>query len=493
MRLRSRAVAVATAAVVSGCVYPAPAVRGVGSAVTAGRPWVPPPQLRPERLTIDTAPRGVIPPDLLVRAAHLTLADVVDLALRNNPVTRLAWAQARAASATLGSAEGRYFPTVDASASLSRSRTVSTVGRVGGAERTQYGPALSLSYLLFDFGGRSGAVNVARENAFAAGFAYNTALQNTVLQVEGAFFTYAANRSLLNAEQGVVTEARANLAAAEQRRAVGLSTIADVLQARTALAQALLALETTQGDLQAARAGLALGMGLPPGASYDVSIPSALVPVRPVADSVDALIAEAVRDRPDLQAALANARAARAGVRVSRAAALPSLILNGSGGRTYSPAATQFAGTSYGLTLGLSIPLFNGFSRQYDIRAAQARADAATAQADLTRNQVIAQVFTSYYTLQTGTRRVATADALLASALQSEQVAAGRYRAGVGSIIDLLTAQSALANARAQQVGARWQWATALAQLAHDAGVLGARGETPVRLAPDTVRAGVLP
>ena len=55
------------------------------------------------------------------------------------------------------------------------------------------------------------------------------------------------------------------------------------------------------------------------------------------------------------------------------------------------------------------------------------------------------------------------------------------------AIIDLLTAQTALANARAQQVQSRWQWYTSLAQLARDAGVLGARGDTPFSFSPDSV------
>ena len=106
-------------------------------------------------------------------------------------------------------------------------------------------------------------------------------------------------------------------------------------------------------------------------------------------------------------------------------------------------------------------------------------------------------MFVSYYALQTAEARVATADDLLASAQQSVEVAAGRYREGVGSIIDLLTAQTALANARAQQVQSRWQWYTSLAQLARDAGVLGVRGDTPFsfstdsapsRPVPDTIR-----
>jgi outer membrane protein TolC len=79
---------------------------------------------------------------------------------------------------------------------------------------------------------------------------------------------------------------------------------------------------------------------------------------------------------------------------------------------------------------------------------------------------------------------VRSADDLLNSAEQSNDAALARYKAGVGGIIDLLTAQSALAAARAQQVQARWIWQTALAQLAHDAGALDVHGESNMKLAP---------
>ena len=48
----------------------------------------------------------------------------------------------------------------------------------------------------------------------------------------------------------------------------------------------------------------------------------------------------------------------------------------------------------------------------------------------------------------------------------------GRYKAGVGSILDLLTAQSALAEARSQEAQARSLWFLTIAQLAHSTGVL---------------------
>ena len=124
------------------------------------------------------------------------------------------------------------------------------------------------------------------------------------------------------------------------------------------------------------------------------------------------------------------------------------------------------------------MPVFTGFSNQYDVASASEQYQAALARADATKQQVIQQVFTAYYTLRTATNRVRTATDLLASATQSETVARERYREGVGSIVDLLVAQAALANARAQAVDVRWQWRTALAQLAHDVGVLNARGDT---------------
>jgi outer membrane protein len=203
--------------------------------------------------------------------------------------------------------------------------------------------------------------------------------------------------------------------------------------------------------------------------------------------SVDSVINATLRNRPDLAAARAQAAAAAAQVRVAQSAELPSVTLGSNAARTYTSPLATFAGPSYSVTLGLAFPLFNGFSRQYDLAAARAQADAISALADQTRQQVVTQVFVSYYALQTAEQRVATADDLLASAQQSVQVAAGRYREGVGSIIDLLTAQTALASARAQQVQSRWQWYTSLAQLARDTGVLGVRGDTPFTFTPDSL------
>ena len=477
--------------VIAGCSNP-PRVNGTaGASPSPSVPWkAPAGAIKPEQLVIP-AVTGAVPADLQERIRQLSLVDVVDLALRNNPATRASWAQARAAAATFGSARGAYYPNINGSATASRIQSAATLSRPAG-KRTEYAPSISLNYLLLDFGGRSGSIERARQNLFAANLGHNATLQNTVLQAEVAYFTYMATSALLSAERSAIAQAEASLTAAERRNKVGLATIADVLQARTALSQERLNLETTEGNLQAARGSLASALGLPANLPFELEPLPTVMPVGALTQSVDSVINEALRNRPDLAAARAQAAAAAAQIRVSRSAEFPALTLGSTAARTYST-PKAFDGPSYNISLGLAIPLFNGFSRQYDVAAARAQADAASALADQTRQNVITQVFVSYYALQTAEHRVATADELLASAQQSVQVAAGRYREGVGSIIDLLTAQTALANAQAQQVQSRWQWYTSMAQLARDAGVLGARGDTPFSFSPDSVVTGQTP
>jgi outer membrane protein TolC len=230
---------------------------------------------------------------------------------------------------------------------------------------------------------------------------------------------------------------------------------------------------------------LALSLGIPANLPYDVDSAPSLRSIAVLADSVDALIAGAVRARPDLAAARAEFESSRSQISAVRANRLPALVLNGTGGRTYTSSLPE-GGNNYAVSLGLRIPLFAGFSRIYDERQAKAEADAAAARAELLGQEVVFQVFSSYHSLQTAARRVRTADDLMASADQSSDVALARYKAGVGSVLDLLSAQTALAEARAQRVLARLQWYTSLAQLAHDAGVLDTNGGSSLRLLPDS-------
>ena len=458
-----------------------PSVSGVPGAPPApNRTWTPP----ADRVRADDSLSGaVVPPDLEARIHALTLTDVINIGLENNPTTRASWANARAAAALYGANRSTWLPTIDGAVTASRTQSVRP-GTAGVFTQNSLAPALNLNWLLWDFGGRTGTVGAAKETMIAADFTHNATLQNTVLLIQTAYFQYIATRALLAAQREAEAEADTNLAVAEEQHRVGIATIADVLQAKTAASQAELQREIVEGNLQTTRGALATSLGFPANLPFDLDSTAAEVPVGALADSVESLINVALQGRPDLQASRAQAAAAQDRYVQTRAALLPSLQATGTLGQTYNTSIP--AGTSnYTIQLGLKIPLFDGGTRAYSTAAASALADAARATTEGLRQQVILDVFSAYYSLQSATKQVHTADDLLASATESAAAALGRYRSGVGTLLDLLTAESALATARAQRVQARLNWNVALSLLARNAGVLDASGATGLHLVND--------
>jgi TolC family type I secretion outer membrane protein len=432
-------------------------------------PWNPPPEARAEQKPTPPPP---IPEKYLHEKTVLSLAEVIDIALRNNPATRASWAQARSAAAQLGQKRSEYYPEIDFGANVTRQKAT-TFGGASTFFQTSYGPSAALSWLLLDFGGRSGDIEEARQELFASDWTHNAILQRVVLEVTSSFYLYGNAKELLVAQEASVAESQRNYDAANERHAAGVATIADVLQAKTALSQDTLALETVRGQIQTIRGQLATAIGVPANIPVEIADLPETVDVNQVTGSIDALIEEAQRERPDLGAARAEAEKASAHISTTRAELLPTISAFGSANRiSYaSPPGVPYR-TTYTGGIQLSVPIFDGFRRVYDVRQAEEDARAARALAETLEQQVILQVWTSYFNVRTAAQRVQTSRDLLASAGQAADVTSGRYRSGVGSILDLLTSQRNLALARAQDVQARSDWYQSVAQLAHDTGVL---------------------
>lgn len=450
---------------------------GPNTSPSSGIPWTPP-RARASLTASSASPTDTLAARHATDRARWTLADLIDVALDRNPLTRGAWEQARAAAARYAGERSAYLPAIDANANYLRQKSATGPGRAQSEVRS-YGGTLDLSWLLFDFGGRESAVAVAHEALRAANWTHSAALQDVIYSVELAYFDYTTARALVAAGSSSLDEARQNLAGAEARHASGVATIADVLQARTALAAARLGLDEAEGQRSISRGALATALGLPANLTFEVAPDTLAPPVERTLEAVEAYLARARAERPDLAAAEALADQARAVARRTRAEGYPSLSAAGSLGRTYFDALDRDQPT-YSATLRLNVPLFTGFGHQQDVRAADAEARAARARADRVAQGVGLDVWTSYHELKTATQRVATTNELLTSATESHDVAAGRYRAGVGDILDLLQAQTALENARALQVRSRADWYLAVARLARDTGTLTRTSPLPM-------------
>lgn len=396
----------------------------------------------------------------------LDLAGVVDLALCNNPQTRQGWASARFQAAQVGVAQAAFLPALSASASLSEVHNEAA----GGGARTQRRIGADLAYVLYDFGARAASLENARQLFAAAAATRDATVQSVFLAAVQAFFQRQGSVAALEASRQSEKAALESFNAADARYRVGTATPADRLQARTAHAQAMLNRIAAEGAVKSAEGALANVMG------QDPTRPIALQPLPPAepgagfAADVAQLIETARNRRPDLAAAEAQYRAARAGIDAAQAAHLPTLSLGVGAARSQLAGQSAFDSSTIGLTL--SIPLFSGYATTYKVRAAEAQAELQAARREQTRLQVALDVWNAYSGLITATQSVKSAADLLESATLSEEMAAGRYKAGVGSILDLLTAQTALAAARLQRIQAGYNWYVARVLLAQSMGTL---------------------
>jgi TolC family type I secretion outer membrane protein len=408
----------------------------------------------------------------------LTLIQLTDIALDNNPQTRIAWATIRESEAGVELARAGYWPLITASYSYQRNKQVNFTGSSVGAQ-TRYGPSISLSYLLWNFGTRSGSLDAAKFALTAADLSNSQTMQDVILQVEQGYYQVLGLQALRDADEQNVNDAQTSLDAARQRKQSGLATIGDVYQAEAALAGAQLALQQTEGNLAIARGQLAIAAG------YSANQKLTLAPWQPDVSpqlpdqDVSTLLKQARQTRPELLASKAREQQAVASLEATRGQGLPSLALAASAGRSTSllnGASTSADSYSAGVTL--SVPLFAGFADQAAEHQAQAAVDIAQATTLQLQQQVELEVWQAYQKVRTAAATLTTTDAQLKSAQQAADVTAARYKNGLDSILDTLTAQATLANARVQQVQAHLNWFAALAALGHAVGGLGTPAST---------------
>lgn len=396
------------------------------------------------------------------------LDEVVDQALCHNPQTREVWFGARAQAAQVGVRRAAYLPSLEGIVTF----THSGIAANGADTFVDSGldTALVFDYLLFDFGGRAGSLESAVQDLWKTHWIHNAVLQNVTLAAVQGYYQLITARAAVEAAEASEKSSLESLQAARFRHRIGAASLADKLQAQTAYSQAKLGRERAAGDARIAQGALATLLGLAADYPLRLTPPRVQAPIEHREQDLRRLFASAQKARPDLQAAEAGVRAAQARVEVARASGLPKLSLVGSYGYDYADKLGNIS--TYSVGLSLRLPLFTGFDTTYRVRAAEEIVNVQAARRDTLRNQVAFDVWQAYQDLNTARENLGSSADLLASATQSEEVARGRYRAGAGSMLDLVQSQSSLANARLQRIGAQYSWFVAKATLAQALGQL---------------------
>jgi outer membrane protein TolC len=258
------------------------------------------------------------PPTVRIEPGKIySLAELIDLAEAHRK--DVAWENARAQAASVGIARSELFPTLSAVALAGVDRQEAPLGSQFYRQTIpNFQISLNLNYTIFDFGARRGRINAERARLLAANFTFNDVHRQLIYDVSQAYYRLvnaagqeeAAGASLVNAQN--VQQA------AEERLRNGLATLPDVLEARSATAQAQYALQAVLGAKQIAQGDLLTALGAPAHTPIRVQPLSELPMADSISDTVDEAIHRAFEQRPDLQAQAAEVRVARAERKPSR-------------------------------------------------------------------------------------------------------------------------------------------------------------------------------
>jgi outer membrane protein len=294
-----------------------------------------------------------------------------------------------------------------------------------------------------------------------------------------AYYRVLNSKGQEDAQEANLKNAQTVQDAAEARLHEGLATLPDVLEARSATAQADYDLQAAIGATEIAHGDLANALGISPTSQFQVqNIQDLHIPTE-LDDTVEKSIDRALSQRPDLMQQVEQVRAAGAEIKAAKTAYLPTLTFDGYGGlaringqQKQDPVVYSPNQETWDARLSLTWNLFDGFARENRLARAKADLKQAQAQVDTLRDQIENQVWAAYSTARTALRQQKAAAALLAAATESYNAALQSYNYGVRSQIDVVAAQRTLAAARTADVTARTQLLTGIAALAFQTGDL---------------------
>ena len=436
----------------------------------------------------------VEPPPALQAGHAYTLAELIDVGESHDPQTRIAWDQARDAALAAGVVRSAFLPELTASViggfqSGRQEKSLDGSQASGVSTLTGSISAISLKWLLFDFGGRAATLDMAKQASVISNIGFTAAHQNLIYRVSLAFYADAAARARQATAKQALNDAQAVQAAADARYAHGEGTVVEAAQARQATAQADYARIRADGAVDDARQALINAMGVSPLTRLTV----ADVPRRELSAQangpIDEVVSAALSRRPDVLGAYAARQASLAKVRAAKAEFMPKVFLSASGGYTSdnldAPALPGFGGEGTFLNLsgdrlggsvllGVTVPLFDGGVRAANLKRAHIDADRADEQLTQVRNEAAREVVSAATSVKTSVAAHQAAAALVAASQISFDAALAAYQHGVGSITDVTIAESKLLDARNVATDAYSAALSAAAGLAFSAGALGA-------------------
>ena len=404
---------------------------------------------------------------------QLTLLGAIEQVLCQSPQLQQALLLVSEQQAGVTVAQTAFRPRVAANAELATNRIPSSNSGSGSLSSSLTG-AIGVTWVLYDAGVRDANLLQARQVLSSGEAARQTALLNAVNEALRLYVEAAAASTRLEALAEAQDIARQSLAVAQARHEGMVASLAEKLQAQTALAQASLERVRAQGVWDTTQGLLALALGYPVATSITLAPVAQAFPTAVVTPSqahTTDWMRTVAQNHPRVRSAQADVQALQARLASVQAEGKPNVSLTVGAGSTrdLGSANSRFEHSLSG-SLVASVPLFDTTAQQAREQQIQAQLHSREAAVEQVQREVQAELWRNARQLDTETQNFDAATELLLVARQSHDITLGRYKAGVGSLLELLTTQTALGNARAQRTQAQLAQAQARLRLEVAAG-----------------------
>jgi outer membrane protein len=388
----------------------------------------------------------------------LSLDDALRLALQNNGLARAALAETDAADARLAAARANLYPSIDLSSSTTRTR-IEGGGAI--ADTTQRQNGFGLEWLLLDNGQRELRIRQSSRTAEATRQSTRDTVRRVLFQTARAYYEVLRRKELLQVADTAVRRAETLLEVAKAQAEVGAAPQKDVLQAEADLANARVQQIQARNALRLAETDLKRLIGW----ETQKPLPELTAPDAPPtpdpALSVEQLWQRARLQRPDLRDAELRLQISRLGLDAARLNSLLRLQISARGFREYEPNSR----TQGSLSIVASYPLFDGGLTRAALREAEASLQSAQFRLQQAERDAYAEVESALLSIREAFERLEASKIAVAAAQRNFDAAQESLREGVGTIVEVLTAQLALITAETNLVQATYDAAVAELQL----------------------------
>ncbi len=403
----------------------------------------------------------------LAAPVELSLDDSVALALKNNPALKIAQSDRDVAAWTVREKLADYGPSLDYTHNDRRAQAAPSALDPTPSPENSFNNTVTLSLPLYTGGRITGQVGQARLGLHIADQDVVKARQQLKLDATSAYFGVLAARNLLQVAQDSVDNLTAHLKNVQAQFDVGTVAKSDVLRSEVELANAQQDLIKKQNAYDVAVATLNNVIGLPHGTEIKLKED---LRYEQQGVTLDQSIGYAMKNRPEVIQADDSVLRAKEGVKVARSGFLPTVALTGSNGWNDDkfPGARN---SNWQVGLTTSLTLFDTNYTLSKVKEAEAGVVKADETARQTKDTVALGVRSEYLGMRESEKRIETSKVAVAKAEEDFAIAQVRYNAGVGTNLDVIDAQLALATAKTNYIQALYDYNTGKAKLDKAMGV----------------------